>query len=293
MTRDNLKPNSPLRNYNGEIFDCVVLDGSNIITQNIPTTKKSRIKFSAERLLKTLTAIQNLGWPTYLGMKKGTYRFAVSSKKSTLTNEDRKILEDLIDKGILSLIDDEDDDDWLIKAAIERNGWILSNDRYLDSVRKLINEKDYDLANEINKRSCRLEWVGREPLFILPRNHLSMEKTQIISNKRVIKEKLDNISKLKFRVTYDEEDRGYVKLSFNIPIGRKDFDFMEPKFISSISRVHFIIDNNGQDGYSITDLGSKNGTIVNNLSIAPNYTWKFTKGLKNTIKIGKLKFTED
>jgi len=293
MVDNSQKSNSPLRNYSGEIFDCVVLDGSNIITQNIPTTRKSRKKLTAERLLKTLDAVQNLGWPTYLGMKKGTYRFAVSSKKSTLTNTGKEILEDLIDRGILSLIDDENDDDWLIRAAIDRNGWVLSNDRYLDAVRKLINKKDYDLANEINKRSCKLEWVGSEPLFVLPKNHSLMEKTKIISNKKVVKEKLDKISKVRFKVTYDDEDKGYVKLPINTPIGRKDFDFMEKTFINAISRVHFMIENNGQDGLIIADLGSKNGTIVNNLSIAPNYTWKFTKKRKNTIHIGKLKFTQD
>jgi hypothetical protein len=294
MVDERLKPDSPLRNYSGEIFDCVVLDGSNIITQNIPTTRSSRRKFNANRLIKTLNLIHNLGWPTYLGMKKGTYRFAVSSKKSTLTTSDREILEDLIDRGILSLIDDEDDDDWLIRAAMQRNGWVLSNDRYLDAVRKLIEEKDYDLANEINRRSCRLEWVGSQPLFILPRNNSTMEKTEIISNKLHIKEKINQISNINFQVYYDSKHIGGIKLPVNTPIGRKDFASFEKEYVSTISRVHFIIERSPDGVLSIADLGSKNGTIVNELSIAPNYIWKLSNDA-NDINIGRLelKITND
>ena len=39
-------------------------------------------------------------------------------------------MEDLIDKDVVSMIDDDNDDDWIIRAAIDRNGWILSNDRF-------------------------------------------------------------------------------------------------------------------------------------------------------------------
>lgn len=287
MVDERLKPDSPLREYSGEIFDCVVMDGSNIITQNIPTTRSSRRKFNANRLIKTLNLIHNLGWPTYLGMKKGTYRFAVSSKRSTLTTSDREILEDLIDRGILSLIDDKDDDDWLIRAAMQRNGWVLSNDRYLDAVRKLIQEKDYDLANEINRRSCRLEWVGSQPLFVLPRNHSAMEKTENIPNKLHIKEKIDQISNINFQVYFDNKHIGGIKLPVNTPIGRKDFASFEKEYVSTISRAHFIIERSPDGVLSISDLGSKNGTIVNQLSIAPNYIWKLSNDA-NIINIGRL-----
>jgi len=292
MDDERLKSSSPLRKYSGEVFDCVVLDGSNIITQNIPTTRNSRKIFNAERLVKTLNSIHNLGWPTYLGMKKGTYRFAVSSKKSTLTDSDREILEDLLERGILSLIDDNDDDDWLIRAAMDRNGWILSNDRYLDSVRKLIKEKDYDLANEINRRSCKLEWVGTQPLFVLPQNNSQLEKTEILSNKITIKQKLELISKISFVTFYESEKKGIVKLPINTPIGRKDFDFLEKKFINSISRAHFMIEKNVDGDLKISDLESKNGTIVNDLSIAPNYTVVLDKEIKNIINIGKIQLIQ-
>jgi|SaaInlStandDraft_2_1057019.scaffolds.fasta_scaffold27816_3 hypothetical protein len=288
MVDERLNPDSPLRNYSGEIFDCVVMDGSNIITQNIPTTRSSRRKFNANRLIKTLNHIHNLGWPTYLGMKKGTYRFAVSSKKSTLTTSDREILDDLIDRGILSLIEDKNDDDWLIRAAMQRNGWVLSNDRYLDAVRKLVQEKDYDLANEINRRSCRLEWVGSEPLFVLPKNNSAMEKTEIVSNKLYIKEKIDHISNINFQVYYDKKPIASITLPVNTPIGRKDFASLDKEYVSTISRVHFIIERSPNGELNISDLDSKNGTIVNELSIAPNYSWKLSSETKNIINIGKL-----
>jgi len=278
---------TPINNYKGVIFSCVVLDGSNIITINIPTTTENRTKLSAERLIKVLNYVHKLGWPAYIGMKRGTYRFAVSSKKSTLSLEGRRILDDLIDKGIISLIDDANDDDWLIRAAMERNGWILSNDRYLDAVRKMVNEKEYDVANEINKRSCKLEWVGTDPIFILPSNHSSLMQTVIDEDEDLISHKIKEVSEINFLINFEGKAMGNIKLPINVPIGRNSFIEHIKESNNTISRSHFLLQKY-DDICSITDLNSKNGTIVNGLSIAPNFPCEMVKNTINKINIGKI-----
>ena len=71
-------PDTVLGKYEGEILDCVVLDASNIITVNVPGEDTT---FSIERLLRTIRAVQKLGWPTFVGMKRGTYNYIVTPPK--------------------------------------------------------------------------------------------------------------------------------------------------------------------------------------------------------------------
>ena len=53
-----------------------------------------------------------------------------------------------------------------------------------------------------------------------------------------------------------------------------------------------MIEKNVDGDLKISDLESKNGTIVNDLSIAPNYTVVLDKEIKNIINIGKIQLIQ-
>ncbi|HIF38339.1 MAG TPA: FHA domain-containing protein, partial [Gemmatimonadetes bacterium] len=277
---------TPLKEYDGDIFDCVVLDGSNVITVSTPTTKGNRRSLSVSRLVRTLQAVQKLGWPTLVGMKRRTFRFAVSSKNSNLGKKDREILDELHDSGVLSLISDERDDDWLIRASVDNNGWILSNDRYLKEVKKLAKKKSYELANEINKRRCVLEFIGSEPVFLLPANFASMSLTST-SKREIVERAVRSMTEVQTRVIGDNGEYG-LAIPVGKPVGRALLgEVAKDEEVRGISRVHFIL-NYTNGVLTITDLGSMNGTVVNGLSIAPNFPCELSTEEVSSLQIGSI-----
>lgn len=275
-----------MKSYFGDIFECVVIDGSNIITKSVPTTRGFRRSFEVERLVKVIETVHGLGWPTLVGMKMKTFRHGVSSKKGRFGDLEREIMEDLIDKDVVSMIDDDNDDDWIIRAAIDRNGWILSNDRFRKEVETLVEVGEYQNANEINKRMCRVEFVGSEPIFVLPKNHELLGKT-IVDQIRESSSSFEQISSVEVDVL-GNGDFTKLRIPIGIPIGRSDFiGFADDKSISSISRSHFIIDSRKGE-LLINDLGSTNGTILNEMHLAPGFYSEITDGSK--VKIGRVEF---
>ena len=275
-----------MREYDGEVFDCVVIDGSNIITKSTPTTKGFRKSFDVDRLVRTIESVHRLGWPTYVGMKQKTFRHGVSSKKGRFSESSREVLEGLIDRGVISMIDDDFDDDWLIRAAIDMNGWILSNDRYRKEVKLLIEESEFLNANEINKRMCRIEFVGSEPTFVLPENDADLGKTAIA--------KIEQTGTAYNRLTsfsaeiIGESEVVKIQLPIGVPLGRKQFSetLGVGEGFPTISRSHFMVNVSVDGGLVIQDLGSKNGTVLNGLSLPEGYC----SGLSTSdlVKIGEL-----
>ena len=275
-----------MKEYDGEVFDCVVIDGSNIITKRTPTTKGFRKSFDVERLVRTIESVHRLGWPTYVGMNQKTFRHGVSSKKGRFSESSREVLEGLIDRGVISMIDDDFDDDWLIRAAIDMNGWILSNDRYRKEVKLLIEESEFLNANEINKRMCRIEFVGSEPTFVLPENGADLGKTAIV--------KVEHTGSAYNRLTsfsaeiIGESEVVRIQLPVGVPLGRKQLSeaLGVDEGFPTISRSHFMV-NVSVDGHLvIQDLGSKNGTVLNGLSLPEGYC----SGLSTSdlVKIGEV-----
>jgi len=275
-----------MKSYVGEIFECVVIDGSNVITKSVPTTKGLRRSFDVERLVKTIETVHGLGWPTMVGMKMKTFRHGVSSKKGRFGDLEREIMEDLINKDVVSMIDDDNDDEWIIRAAIDRNGWILSNDRFRKEVETLVKDGEYRNANEINKRMCKIEFVGSEPIFVLPKNHELLGKT-VVERIRESRSSFEQISSVEVSVLGNDGITG-LRIPLGIPIGRSNFiGVADDKSISSVSRSHFIIDSRGGE-ILINDLGSTNGTILNGMHLAPGFYSEIADG--SEVKIGKVEF---
>ena len=54
------------REYEGDIFSSVVIDGNNAITETVEKNKEGKKKyiFRLERLKNTIQEVEELGWPT-------------------------------------------------------------------------------------------------------------------------------------------------------------------------------------------------------------------------------------
>ena len=297
MPGDERMPDTILGKYEGEILECVVLDASNIITVNVPGENDST--FSVERLLRTIRAVHKLGWPTYVGMKKGTYNYIVTPPKPdwedyeppNISDSDKAILKGMVPKPV-SLIDAKNDDLWLWSAAMEKTGWVLSHDSYNKEIKKYSErgkEGDSEIAEYISSNRVWLEFVGSEPVFNLPMNHDSMSLTSIIDE---VENKLDEIANLAARVYRDGEEIGAIEIPFSEPVGRGLFVELDNQVSKVVSRNHFIIESAGEL-VTITDLDSTNGTILNGLSIAPDFPNPLVDGQTNVIEVGGLEIRID
>lgn len=295
MSIDERMLDTVLGKYEGEILDCVVLDGSNIIdcspSRDDPT-------FSVERLLRTIRAVHKLGWPTYVGMKRGQYNYLVTPPNPNwenyvppnISDSDKEVLKGLVPKTI-SLIDAKNDDLWLWSVAIKKTGWVLSHDSYNKEIKKYSErgkEGDSEIADNIRSNRVWLEFVGSEPVFNLPMNHDSMSLTSIIDEVQI---KLDEITNLEARVYRDGEEIGAIEIPYSEPVGRVLFRELDDQ-VSKVSRNHFIIESAGEL-VTITDLDSTNGTILNGLTIAPDFPNPLEDGQTNVIEVGGLEIRID
>jgi len=281
---------NPLEPYDGEIFSCVVIDGTNVL-------HVTRKELSLQRLLSTQLEVEKLGWPTLLAMKEDTYGIA-TSKKSSLNDDEKKKLKELRKMGKMSLITIEDgepkgiDDLYFIKTAIDHDGWLLSKDRFRDHVKDLLEKRHFGIANEINKRYIRLKWVGDKPIFELPMNTSSLEDTKEIENFELLKEAVHLYNHITATIISEEGSNQQVDLPLRVPLGRKFFSEKltesEKHLTDGISRSHFRLDSSSSKQW-ITDLNSKNGTFMDAVKIPPSFAQVITKEVPVEIGIGRIK----
>ena len=274
--RDTYDPNLT---YKGETFDCVVIDGSNCIVSG----GGDNVEYTFDRLLRTLNAVHALGWPTYVGIQKAHYNYIVHH--SDLSEEGKKSLVEVKKLTNASLIDSKEDDQWLLRQAVNQNGWLLTHDRMKTEKGKYIKENP-GIVNEINRRLCVLNFVGDEPVFNLPKR----DTDTIISTKMAmvedeIKEMINRLTSI--LVTLKVHDQTVdTEFKLGIPIGRKEFEaLMSHEELGKVSGAHFRLDV--KDGAVLfTDLSSTNGSMMNKVLFAPNAKNILEKNEENVIFIG-------
>lgn len=141
--------------------ECVVLDASNALYRNIPSIDpdlEQDVIVSPSSLRKAIEAIESKGWVVKSAMKKATYVYAM--EKANLESSEKDLLRSLVTSLKVSLIDSMNDDPWIIKFALDSNGWIVSNDKYADWKRRYPS-----LEGEIDSRRIPFVWVGDSPMI--------------------------------------------------------------------------------------------------------------------------------
>ena len=270
---------SILPTYDGELFNSVIIDGSNVLDA---TRTKNEKRYDVERLRKTIRAVEALGWKTMVCMKLGTFDGAMGKWKgssSNLTDNQKKALQQMVDVKEITLIEREEsdpksiDDIIMIRYALEKNSWILSNDQFRAEKKSLQSGNHLEEINELNKRYVNLKWgPGSSPIFTLPRNNSSYEITKIVSD--TLSRKLDDLSKGCNLLLNDSEGLELeILLPLREPLGRKHFILAgipeAHTSLNKISRSHFKLDWDGASFY-ITDLGSTNGTYQSGMKLPAN-----------------------
>ena len=242
------------------LFECVVLDGSNILHQTETT-------FSFERLKKTCREVEKLGWKTNIIMKHGTSKYALK-ENSNLTANERETLEQWIKFGRVNLAqqsaEKEIDDILAIRYALAHNAWIVSHDKFRGHLKLLKEKGDLDTINEINKRRIQVEFgPDNTPIFTpeLPVNLSSKTNSKTVAETMEfeLNERSDGIN---FAIKLGEIEK-MVTVPLRKSIGREffyDIDGIgDMKKIGQISKRHFRMDWDGKTSY-VTDVGSTNGT---------------------------------
>ena len=290
--------------YEGPIFSCVVIDGSNVIHSGGGDPNK----MSLQRIISTRLKVEKLGWPTLLAMKSLTFGSALNDGSNpkhpaALITKERNQLNQMNEMGLLTLIDTpkkhgpdgEDagvDDEFLIKTAIEKNGWILSNDKYRDHIREIRKKGHGELADEIEQRWIQLTFVGDDstPMFNLPRNMASKLDTEVIESAEYLEEIVAeyNIVNAKIRIDGKIVCES-VSLPLREPLGRGFFwekissEYHE--IIAPMSRAHFKLHSKKKEMW-VMDLESKNGTMMDGVKIPPNFETRLNKDMA-VVKIGR------
>lgn len=143
----------------------VVVDGSNVITANIG----EETYFRVHRIINVINKLKKLGYTYKVGMKAKTYNYIIHhAPEEKISEEDKNILIDLVDKLEISLLNKEADDHWLHLGAIEFDAYILSHDKFRKEIEHWEGEGRHDLAEEIKNRKVTLEFFDDAPIFELP-----------------------------------------------------------------------------------------------------------------------------
>lgn len=143
----------------------VVVDGSNVITANIG----EETYFRVHRIINVIDKLKKLGYTYKVGMKAKTYNYIVHhAPEEKISEEDKNILIDLVDKLEISLLNKDADDHWLHLGAIEFDAYILSHDKFRKEIKHWEEEGRHDLAEEIKNRKVTLEFFDDAPIFELP-----------------------------------------------------------------------------------------------------------------------------
>ena len=292
MNEENISRDAfdPLKKYDGEIYSCVILDGSNIITESLTKEDGSRgKKFVVHRLPAAMLAVQKLGWPTLVAMKRGTYNYVTTPPKPdwenyeppNISDEGKQLLKELVDGLDVSLIDHKEDDLWLIKAAIDNNGWILTNDKFQKEIEKYMESGDDDIVQEIKNRRVWLNWASDKPLFTIPRK----DHVTVFSESGLIESMLTSATTIDAVLRIDDVEKA-MSLPLGRTFGRSEFkEIMDSDQLRKVSAAHLRIDRDG-DELQITDIGSTNGTLVDGLKIASANAHSISSLQKHTIVVG-------
>ena len=274
------------REYSGELFTSVVIDGNNAITVKVATKGgKKHYDFSLQRLFNTIHAVEELGWRTMTVLKEGTYYRCLKSS-SNFTDSQREALKRMKVTSMIHVIENPDkdpdlDDKIMIQHALKHDAWILTGDKFQkDHIPKLGKEKKFSVINEINKRRVALSFgPDNKPLFCLPQNMEATKATKVVSDTQNVElELLSNGCPIEVSFLDEKGFAGIVPM--REPIGRKvllaigkSSDLKSA--MNAISRNHFKIDWDGKSFY-LTDLNSTNGTRINGLKIPSHQPQKLS-----------------
>lgn len=274
--------------YKGEIRNCVVIDCANIIHVD-------RSKFSFERLKNTIQKVSDFGWNRICIMKEGTYNAATNQNKkidSNLSEKEISELKGLVESGQISLATKkgakEFDDEVIIRTAREKNGWILSKDKYRGQIEYFENEGQPEIAEDIEVRRVDITWLGiTEPSFNLPKNKnlKTMEEITSSTGDDYGNQHLDC-----FVIT--DYSTHLISIPLGVAIGRRFFkgcDFYQhiQENIGYVSSSHFRIDRKENNQIFVTDLKSTNGTHLGQVQLPENSPNLWERN--NILRIAKIK----
>lgn len=285
------------KEYEGDIFSSVVIDGNNAITETMEMNEegKKRFIFKLERLKNTIQEVEELGWPTKTVLKEYTY-ISCLKENSTLTEPQKKALKQMRDLGMVTLIprskDKDIDDKIMIQHALDHDSWILTGDTFRrDHIPRLMREGKPDVVNEINKRRVDLAFgPNHKPIFCLPQNLTSLEATKIVSDTQNLELNIQS-GECPMWLRVEGSNNATISVPMREPIGRqillsKTRIPQQREAILAVSRTHFRIDWDGTNFY-FTDINSTNGTKIDDLKIPPHKPQIIVQD--STISIGKVR----
>jgi len=269
---------NPLSSTDTEM-KCVAIDAANILHYNIPKTrggKESTVAMSPDRLLNLIVHLEEKGWHIIAGMKSQTYEWAYNKgvEHGQMDERQKILLQSMVENQRISLINKIEDDSWIIRAAIEHNGWLATNDKYRDWMKK-----HPEIAHEIKNRRREIEWVGDMPVINIPPY-----------GGRTIIDTISNPEKKEILANWVCQDGSTIPvlLSLDDSIGRDYFgniDGLNEESIKRISRKHFqIMLVEGE--YVFFDLGSLNGTLVNGIRLKKDIGYSVDSGKEIEIILG-------
>lgn len=146
------------------VFDCANLISRNRVHSNIDN-------FAPQYIRDATKGVREMGYDSVALLKNSAYVWAFKNHDGS---EEMKILNDLIQKEKVIVIDVEDDDRMIIEYAIAENGLILTKDKFRDHEEKFSPEKWADVKSRMYRE---FEVIGEK--FIapgLPKRELSKDQ---------------------------------------------------------------------------------------------------------------------
>ena len=135
------------------VFDCANLISRNRVHSNIDN-------FAPQYIRDATKGVREMGYDSVALLKNSAYVWAYKNHDGS---EEMKILNDLIKKEKVIVIDVEDDDRMIIEYAIAENGLILTKDKFRDHEEKFSPEKWADVKSRMYRE---FEVIGEK--FIAP-----------------------------------------------------------------------------------------------------------------------------
>lgn len=135
------------------VFDCANLISRNRVHSNIDN-------FAPQYIRDATKGVREMGYDSVALLKNSAYVWAFKNHDGS---EEMKILNDLIKKEKVIVIDVEDDDRMIIEYAIAENGLILTKDKFRDHEEKFSPEKWVDVKSRMYRE---FEVIGEK--FIAP-----------------------------------------------------------------------------------------------------------------------------
>ena len=135
------------------VFDCANLISRNRVHSNIDN-------FAPQYIRDATKGVREMGYDSVALLKNSAYVWAYKNHDGS---EEMKILNELIQKEKVIVIDVEDDDRMIIEYAIAENGLILTKDKFRDHEEKFSPEKWADVKSRMYRE---FEVIGEK--FIAP-----------------------------------------------------------------------------------------------------------------------------